>query len=441
MGAISARMAGRTSNAWTAKLITTMLFGSSGIRRLYNQELITLALQVGKVVGTRAGSVLVGRDCRTTGPAIASAFTAGLCSVGSCVLSGGIAPTPSIAYCSRESDAACMVTASHNPEPYNGLKFFNPDGSSFSAIQQEEVEERLRTPIHSDWKNQGCKREYDALTPHRQAILKLIDIHDGLPVILDCGNGAGSVLTPLLLGDAGARVTAVLANPSGRFTRPSEPLEEHLPYIPSLMKKTNARCAVVHDGDADRMMAFDDKGHYIPGDMLLILFAKYLGAKHVVTTYDASMAVEEVTEVRRTPVGDSFVSEQLLRWGDFGGEPSGAWIFPRISYCPDGPYAAALFCEMAGEWQISSELESIPRYPILRRSMDLEQSIEILYSMGAANPTDGIRLEEEDGWCLVRASGTEPKIRFTAEGRDMEVARKMLEKGEGLVRLAIRGEA
>ncbi|MFH0967522.1 MAG: phosphopentomutase/phosphoglucosamine mutase [Methanobacteriota archaeon] len=417
-----------------------MLFGSSGIRRPYNQDLITLALQVGMVVGSRADSALIGRDCRTTGPALADAITAGLCSVGANVLSGGIAPTPSIAYCCRESNAACMVTASHNPEPYNGLKLFNPDGSSFSATQQEEIEEGLHSATHIDWRKQGSKQVYDPLTPHREAILKLTDIQDDLPVILDCGNGAGSVLTPQLLSEAGARVTALHANPSGTFIRPSEPLEEHLSYIPSLMKKTSARCAVIHDGDADRMMAFDDKGRYIPGDMLLILFAKYLGAKQVVTTYDASMAIEEVTEVRRTPVGDAYVSEQLVRWGDFGGEPSGAWIFPQISYCPDGPYAAALFCDMAGEWHISSELDSIPRYPILRRSMDLAQSHEILYAMGAANPTDGIRLEEDDGWCLVRASGTEPKIRFTAEGRTMEVAKNMLERGEEIVRMARRGE-
>ncbi|PKL60186.1 MAG: phosphoglucomutase [Methanomicrobiales archaeon HGW-Methanomicrobiales-4] len=417
-----------------------MLFGSSGIRRLYNKELITLSLQVGMAVGCHSDSVLVGRDCRTTGPALTDAITAGLCSVGTCVLSGGIAPTPSIAYCSRDSNVGCIVTASHNPEPYNGLKLFNPDGSSFSAIQQEEIEDGLRSLPHIEWEKQGRKQVYDPLTPHREAILKLTDIQDDLPVILDCGNGAGSVLTPLLLRDAGARVTAVHANPSGKFIRPSEPLEEHLPYIPSLMKKTNARCAVIHDGDADRMMAFDDKGHYIPGDMLLILFAKYLGAKQVVTTYDTSMAIEEVAEVRRTPVGDAYVSEQLVRWGDFGGEPSGAWIFPRISFCPDGPYAAALFCEMAGEWHISSELDDIPRYPILRRAMNLVQSHEILYAMGAANPTDGIRLEEDDGWCLVRASGTEPKIRFTAEGRTMDVAKKMLEKGEKMVSLAIRGE-
>jgi phosphoglucosamine mutase len=183
------------------------------------------------------------------------------------------------------------------------------------------------------------------------------------------------------------------------------------------------------------MMAFDRNGKFIPGDALLILFAKYLGAKQVVTTYDASMAIEEVAEVRRTPVGDAFVSEQLVRWGDFGGEPSGAWIFPQISRCPDGPYAAALFCEMAGEWDLPSEIASIPTYPILRTSLELENAHDLLYALGAVNPTDGIRIEEEDGWCLIRASGTEPKIRFTAEGKNLDIAKGLLVKGEDMVRI------
>ena len=418
-----------------------MLFGSSGIRRRYDPELIRLALQVGLVIGTRADVVLVGRDCRTTGPVLASAFSAGLCSAGADVLSGGIAPTPSIAFGCRSAKAACMVTASHNPEPYNGLKLFNPDGSSFSAIQQEEIEETLFTLKLSDWCHQGKQVVFDPLTPHRDTILDQVSLPSDLRVVLDCGNGAGCAMSPRLLSDAGASVYAINANPSGTFARPSEPLEEHLSYIPSVIKKTGAKCAVIHDGDADRMMAFDNHGHYIPGDMLLILFAKYLGAKQVVTTYDASMAVEEVAEVRRTPVGDAYVSEQLVRWGDFGGEPSGAWIFPRMSYCPDGPYAAALFCEMACEWNIAEELASIPRYPILRQSIELDNSFDILYALGAANPTDGLRLEEDDGWCLIRASGTEPKIRFTAEGRTSSDAQRFMEKGQELVHLVRSGGA
>jgi phosphoglucosamine mutase len=182
------------------------------------------------------------------------------------------------------------------------------------------------------------------------------------------------------------------------------------------------------------MMAFDNKGRYIDGDHLLMLFARYLEAKKVVTTSDASMIIEEIAEVRRTPVGDSYVSEELLKWGNFGGEPSGAWIFPKISYCPDGPYAAALFCEISSEWDVSGELDAMPSYPILRESFACDTARETVLALGADSPTDGIRIAEDDGWYLIRASGTEPKIRITAEAKTLTRAKEMLMKGRDLVR-------
>ena len=252
----------------------------------------------------------------------------------------------------------------------------------------------------------------------------------GIEVIVDCGNGAGCNLTPSLLTEAGAKPICINCNPSGYFARPSEPLEEHLGYIGKMVKNTGARCAVVHDGDADRMMAFDNRGRYIDGDHLLMLFTKYLGARQVVTTSDASMIIDEVADVQRTPVGDAYVSEKLLEWGDFGGEPSGAWIFPHISYCPDGPYAAALFCEIASEWDTAHEIDSMPSYPILRESFPDEHAREKVSALGATSPTDGLRNADEDGWYLIRASGTEPKIRITAEGRTLRKAKAMLAKGK-----------
>ena len=200
-----------------------------------------------------------------------------------------------------------------------------------------------------------------------------------------------------------------------------------------MVKHTGAAGALIHDGDADRFMAFDNQGNYISGDHLLMLFAEWTGAKNVVTTVDASMAIEEVATVKRTPVGDSFVSEALVSGGDFGGEPSGSWIFPAHSLCPDGPYAAALYCAMAAEWDVAEKVAAYPSYPIIRRSFRREDAHALLRTLGAENPTDGIRIEEEDGWCLVRASGTEPKVRITAEGRDADTAEKMAAKGEKLL--------
>jgi phosphoglucosamine mutase len=201
-----------------------------------------------------------------------------------------------------------------------------------------------------------------------------------------------------------------------------------------MVKKTGSACAVVHDGDADRMMAFDNRGRYIDGDHLLMLFARYLGAKHVVTTSDASMIIEDIAEVRRTPVGDTYVSEELLKWGNFGGEPSGAWVFPKISYCPDGPFAAALFCEIASEWNVAEELDAMPSYPILRESFACDTARETLLALGAESPTDGIRVAKEEGWFLIRASGTEPKIRITAEAKTPLRAKDLLREGRNLVK-------
>ncbi len=412
-----------------------MLFGSSGIRRKFGKDLIATALSLGSALASRSGNILVGMDTRTTGPILSHAIVAGILGSGGSVFHAGIAPTPTIAFAAREHSAGCMITASHNPEEYNGIKLFNPDGSSFTRAQQDEMEILLSETHWSGWGEQGSVIPCDAITPHADAILSRITVKENLPVVIDCGNGAGCMVTPTLLDDAGIRTIRLNCNPSGHFSRPSEPLETSLPYIGELVRKTGAACAVVHDGDADRMMAFDKRGRYISGDHLLMLFAEYLGAKRVVTTSDASMLIEEIAEVRRTPVGDAFVSEELLSWGDFGGEPSGAWIFPAISLCPDGPYAAALFCEMASEWDIAAEFDALPRYPIIRGSFACSTARETVTAIGAENPTDGIRIEEEGGWCLIRASGTEPKIRITAEGKTQEVADVMFERGRSLISL------
>jgi len=407
-----------------------MLFGSSGIRGKYNLSLADIALKAGSAFASGSPDIVVGMDTRTTSPLLAHLVTAGILGSGGSVRSAGIVPTPTVAFCSRLAQAGCMITASHNPEEYNGLKLFNRDGSSFTKKQQTEIEDLLGTYHWTDWKQQGHEHAFDAITPHTKAILDSVDIHNGGSAVLDCGNGAGSTLTPSLLSDAGVKTTCINCNPSGHFGRPSEPLKENVSYLGEIVKKTGARCAIVHDGDADRMMAFDNRGRYISGDHLLVLFARYLGAKRVVTTSDASMIIDEMAEVRRTPVGDAYVSEELLNGGDFGGEPSGAWIFPKISYCPDGPFAATLFCEMSSEWDIAQEIDEIPSYPLVRESYPCENSRDILISLGASSPTDGIRITEEDGWYLIRASGTEPKIRITAEGKTPAMAKELLTRGK-----------
>ncbi|HOI13846.1 MAG TPA: phosphopentomutase/phosphoglucosamine mutase [Methanoculleus sp.] len=415
-----------------------MLFGSSGIRQEFGPDLVDLALRIGAAAADGVSEVVIGRDTRMTSELLEHGVIAGMLSAGATVYTCGIAPTPTVAHATGCVDAGCMITASHNPESYNGVKLLNPDGSSFTLRQQAAIEEALRATHWKNWDEQGHVFPVDAVDAHRETILDRVSLEKPVAAVLDCGNGAGSVITPDLLAGAGATVIGLNCNVAGRFARPSEPLEANLPYIGEIVRRREAACAVIHDGDADRMMAFDERGRYIDGDHLLMLFAKYLDRKRVVTTVDASMAIEEVAEVRRTPVGDSFVSEELLSWGDFGGEASGSWIFPEHSYCPDGVYAAALLCEIASEWSIAEELDRMPRYTLLRESYRIESPREVMAAMGTDEPTHGIRFEDEDGWYLIRASGTEPKVRITAEGRTPAKAKEMLALGQGALERAKR---
>jgi phosphoglucosamine mutase len=329
-----------------------------------------------------------------------------------------------------------MVTASHNPEDYNGMKIFNPDGSSLAPPEQEAIETEMRNIPWKGWECQGDLEEVDLVPGHVDAILESRKVAGDLSVVVDCGNGAGSGVTPDLLSRMGIATLPLNCNPCGHFARPSEPREEGIGYVAEMVRAGKADCGVVHDGDADRMMAFDGKGRFIDGDRLLVLFTRYLAAKRVVTTMDASMIIDDIAEVERTPVGDTYVSARLRAWGDFGGEPSGAWIFPDHSLCPDGIYAAALFCEIASEWDVAGELDRIPRYPIVRESRPCRDSAGVMRSLGATSPTDGIRHEEEGGWFLIRASGTEPLVRITAEGKTPAAAKRMAGKARGMLKRA-----
>jgi phosphomannomutase len=151
-----------------------MLFGSSGIRQRFSWSLLNTALAVGSALGTHFPEVVVGNDTRMTSPLLANAVIAGILGSGGTVRFGGLAPTPSIAYAARQAKAGCMITASHNPEEYNGLKLFNPDGSSFTTPQQQEMETMLASPHPADWRHQGDQYPFDALSLHKKAILDAV---------------------------------------------------------------------------------------------------------------------------------------------------------------------------------------------------------------------------------------------------------------------------
>ena len=409
-----------------------------------------LSLKTGLAVGKVYPSVVVGCDTRTSGDAVKHAFIAGLLVAGSRCADAGVMPTPTLALATRKFQAGAMATASHNPPEYNGIKLLNADGSAFDAKQREQIE----TMIQDDslaavpWGQiESSRIANGAIEEHIDHIVS--DFPGGLKtrVVLDCGCGAASVITPYLLRRLGCEVVALNCYPSGFFPHPIEPTEDNLKDLLRATREFGADVGIAHDGDADRMMAVDERGRFIPGDKLLALFARQMAAKKVVTTLDASMVIDEMGfTVTRTKVGDIYVSEELKKGGDFGGEPSGAWVFPRNSLCPDGIYAAAKVAAIAGQQKLSQLVDSLPDYPLLRGSLTMaEVALDNLSNRLLAleplsvSDIDGIRLNFGDGWLLIRPSGTEPRVRVTAEARSDARVRELYDSAVSALKDCVKG--
>jgi phosphoglucosamine mutase len=333
-----------------------------------------------------------------------------------------------------------MITASHNPPEYNGVKLFNPDGSSYDAWQQEQIEKGI---LKKDYKVAGWDmvksgEDYPrAAEKHTSVILASFIRGFKVRVVVDAGCAAASEVTPPLLRKLGCEVITLNCTPSGFFPRGIEPVAENLQELSRMVVKIKAAVGIAHDGDADRMMAVDDKGRFISGDKLLAILARAAQAKDMVTTLDASMAIEEMGyKIRRTRIGDTWVSEELRRGGDFGGETSGAWIFPNISLCPDGIYAAAQIAALASEYSLAALVDKIPAYPLLRGSvnykkMDMSRLKANLLALKPVSTSDidGFKLDFSDGWLLARPSGTEPKVRLTAEAKTQAKVKQLYDRG------------
>lgn len=411
-------------------------FGSSGIRGLANLEITPgLALQVGEAVGELCGNAILGRDPRTSGPMLSSAFCAGLMSVGADATEAGLVSTPTLARGAAGYGCGVVITASHNPAPYNGIKLWNPDGMAFDEEQQEEIETVLDAGrfATAPWDRVGKLHHRDDLIErHIEAILREVGAAE-LRVVVDCGCGATATITPFLLRRMGCDVVAIHAQPDGHFPgRDPEPTEENLGLLKSTVRELHADLGIAHDGDGDRMVAVAGDGTFVGGDTLLAVFARREVRRGLVVPVDASMAVEDLipgARVWRTRVGDVYVASELKRRGaDFGGEPSGTWIFPKVSYCPDGVFAAARLVTMVAERPLAAMAREVPRYPVIRgtvvyeksRRAEVEAALDrTLRDLGAdVSTVDGWRLSFEDGWALVRFSGTEPKLRVLAESRD-----------------------
>ncbi|PCR92397.1 phosphoglucosamine mutase [Natrinema ejinorense] len=433
------------------------MFGTSGIRgRIGDEVTATLALSVGRAVASEGyDRVVVGRDVRESGSMLVDAVGAGLCECGAEVVTVGVEATPTVAraIAHLEADAGVVVTASHNPAEDNGIKLWNPSGKAFGPDQRAAIERRLREDDYDlvAWDGVGDRSHREGVRDHHAGTLRnAVALERSPSVIVDLGNGAGGV-TASVLDELGCRVRTLNGQEDGSFPgRASEPTEESLETLSTLVAETDAEVGIAHDGDADRMLAVDETGSFVPKDALLALFAREAAGAgdRVAVPVDTSLAVEDAlagvdASLTRTRVGDVYVAERTTEPDVvFGGEPSGAWIWPDETRCPDGPLAACKLVELVDQRGPLSELvAAIESYPIRRTSIEVADKTAVMAAVTDRvreryediDTLDGVRVSTEDGWFLLRASGTQPLIRATAEARSASDTAALFETARQLV--------
>ncbi len=447
------------------------LFGSSGIRGLANVEVTPqLAQKVGAAIASQfeGGAILIGRDTRLSGEMFERALISGVVSCGFVAGTLDVVPTPAVAWLTKEmgAEAGVAITASHNPPQYNGFKIFDTTGMAYIMEQQERLEALIEGGefTTSSWNRVGSVEPMDAGRLYVDAIVQLSALAQEWNIACDLFNGATCTVAPALFEDLGAKATLINAQPDGHFPAGDpEPTSESLARLGSMIRKMRGDIGFGFDGDGDRMMAVDGKGRVPSPDRVLAAYAKYVvkanGGGIVVTHVGASMSVDEAVEVVggtvvRSKVGDVHIAEAMSAHDAvFGGEPVGAWIHPDVHMCPDGLLSALrLMLALEAEGKTLSEfVEDVMEYPTLREKVQcsneakgsaMESMSKLKGEFGDikdVSTVDGVRLQLEDGWVLIRPSGTEPIIRITVEAHEKDRAEELLETSRRFVSAVVGG--
>ena len=444
------------------------LFGTDGVRGVANADLtaelaVDLAIAAAHVlgeIGTFAGhrpKAIVGQDSRASGDFLEAAVVAGLTSAGVDVYRVGVLPTPAVAFLVKESgaDLGVMISASHNPMPDNGIKFFAKGGDKLADQVEAQIEARLGEPWDRPTGLNVGRIIFDEAAKERYIthLLSTIDTKlTGLKVIVDCANGAASTVAPSVYERAGATVTAISATPTG-WNINENCGSTHLDNLISEVKKAGADIGIAHDGDADRCLLVAKNGEVIDGDYILnILATAYLAdgklnKQAVVGTVMSNLGFIKSMEslgikFEKTAVGDRYVLDKMLE-NDYtlGGEQSGHVIMRQFSNTGDGLLTALQVMQVVAKskkslFELASTMKKYPQILINVKDVakeKLESSVKI---------KDAILESEKQlagvGRVLLRASGTESLVRVMVEANDLELAQKIADSLVQLVRLELK---
>lgn len=444
------------------------LFGTFGVRRTANDVLTPeFASRLAACYGTLIqGKVAVGGDTRTTSPMLMAAVKAGLLSSGCDVVELGTLPTPAVQFAVRNYyDGGIIITASHNPPKYNGIKFLDEFGIGIPDDMEIAIEEMYfdSEPKRAKWDEIGeVYSNNNIIREYIDTVIESVDSEAireaNLKVVVDCGSGAGCYTAPYLLKELGCKLTTLNCQPDGFFPgRDPEPIEENLSELISAVKELDADIGLAHDGDADRTICIDEKGNFVLGDKTFSLVEKQMlkenGGGVIVTTVATSQAIYDIAEeyngeVIATAVGDLLVARALKdKNGLFGGEENGGLIFPEFVYGRDAAMTVAKILEIIAKEKkgLSQLVSELPVYYSKKMKIECSDDLKEEVMSKIANEiktttdfeidtTDGVKILKDDGWVIIRPSGTEPIFRCFAESDSQEKADEMTEWGINLIK-------
>ena len=463
----------------------TLMVGVSGVRGIVGKDLTAeVVTRWARAFGSwvledgkrergkgKGGSVVVGRDARTSGPAFAAAVTTGLTSVGCDVIDIGLVPTPTVQLAVEHHHAGggIAITASHNPIEWNALKFIGSDGIFLDGPDGKRVQALVGEDGGGRGRTGKVESDAGAIERHLDAVLRLpgLDVERirarRFNVALDAVRGAGGPVMRTLLERLGCRVTGINLETDGRFPRAPEPVPENLGDLAALVRRVGADVGIAVDPDVDRLAIVDETGAPIGEDYTLAFAVRaVLGGKRergngkgvVVCNLSTSLVVEDAArdcgaEVVRTPVGEVHVARAILRLrAAIGGEGNGGVMYPALHTGRDAPVAAALLLALLARdgKRVSELVSAAPRYVIVKAKAErgtgnAEQGLEMAsvyaalrkrFPDASVDTQDGLRLAWRDRWLHVRPSNTEPIIRLIAEAPSAAAARDLVREGRRL---------
>lgn len=410
-------------------------FGTDGVRGVVGQDLtVDLVERLGKAstLWSGRGRVFIGRDTRASGPDLEEAFARGVVAAGGSAVLAGVLPTPAVALLAL--DLGVVISASHNPPEYNGVKLFDRDGSKLTDASEEEIEALLDAPERGG----GTVDRVDVYTDsYLEHVLERFGTDlTGLRIAVDCANGAYSGLAPEAFTRLGAEVTAIGDDPDGENINEGCGATD-LALLQETVRAGGLDLGIAFDGDGDRMLAVDGDGETVDGDQILAILALHLGVKVVAVTVMTNLGfhrlmAERGVRVVTTPVGDRYVLEALRRErGILGGEQSGHVICLRDHVTGDGLAAALLLCDAIRGRTLAEAAAVMPRFAQAKENVRVSRR-----DVPAAALAEAERLNAElggSGRVLVRASGTEPLIRVLGEAETDEEARDLCARIAALV--------